>query len=72
MDAIELIFPKNTLAQKPSNRYKDLAKVEMPSYFQNGIRGSIRPIFVRKGSRTRGHVFVCMLAYKLIQNYAVH
>ena len=27
----------------------------------------MRPIFVRKASRTRGHVFVCMLAYKIVK-----
>ncbi|WP_375333306.1 hypothetical protein [Candidatus Tisiphia endosymbiont of Xenochironomus xenolabis] len=25
----------------------------------------VRPIFLRKGSRTKGHVFVCMLALKI-------
>jgi transposase len=26
----------------------------------------IKPIYVRKERRTRGHVFVCMLAYKIM------
>jgi len=30
----------------------------------------IRPIYVRKETRTRGHVFVCMLAYILVKQMA--
>lgn len=48
------------------DRYKDLAKVEDAfRTIKTGLE-ELRPIFVRKESRTRGHVFVCMLAYKLI------
>lgn len=48
-------------------RYKDLAMVE------NGFRTmktgllETRPIFVQKEKRTRGHVFVVMLAYCIIR-----
>lgn len=46
-------------------RYKDLAKVE--SAFRTMKTGHLemRPIYVRKESRTRGHAFVVMLAYRL-------
>ncbi|MCP4367132.1 MAG: IS1634 family transposase [Deltaproteobacteria bacterium] len=46
-------------------RYKDLSKVEYAfRTFKNGHL-EVRPIFVRKDHRTRGHVFVVMLAYLL-------
>jgi transposase len=49
------------------DRYKDLSKVE--SAFRTMKTGylEVRPIFVRKDPRTRGHVFVVMLAYLLVQ-----
>ena len=46
-------------------RYKDLAHVEHDfRTLKTGLL-EVRPIFVRKESRTRGHVFVCLLALKL-------
>jgi transposase len=52
------------------NRYKDLALVE--SAFRTMKTGhlEVRPIYVRKESRTRGHVFVVMLAYILRRRLA--
>lgn len=48
------------------DRYKDLSEVEHAfRTLKTGLE-EIRPIYVRKEKRTRGHVFVCMLAYKLI------
>jgi transposase len=48
------------------DRYKDLCEVEHAfRTLKTGLE-EIRPIYVRKEKRTRGHVFVCMLAYKLI------
>jgi transposase len=48
------------------NRYKDLAKVEYAfRTLKTGLE-QVRPIFLRKEKRTRAHVFICMLAYKLI------
>jgi transposase len=47
-------------------RYKDLSLVESAfCTFKTGLE-EIRPIHVRKEKRTRGHVFVCMLAYKIL------
>jgi transposase len=47
-------------------RYKDLSLVESAfRTFKTGLE-EIRPIHVRKEKRTRGHVFVCMLAYKIL------
>jgi transposase len=46
-------------------RYKDLAHVEHDFRTMKTGLLEVRPIFVRKESRTRGHVFVCLLALKL-------
>lgn len=48
-------------------RYKDLSQVEWA--FRTTKTGHLenRPIHVRLASRTRGHVFVVMLAYRLVQ-----
>jgi transposase len=51
--------------QTAHDRYKDLAYVERDlCTLKTGLL-EVRPIFVRKDTRTRGHVFVCMLALKL-------
>jgi hypothetical protein len=47
------------------DRYKDLAHVEHDFRTMKTGLLEVRPIFVRKESRTRGHVFVCLLALKL-------
>jgi len=48
-------------------RYHDLSKVE--SDFKTLKTGflEVRPIFVRKADRTRGHVFASMLALKIVR-----
>jgi transposase len=53
-------------------RYKDLARVERA--FRTIKTGylEVRPIFVRKDDRTRGHVFVVMLAYLLEKEIDSH
>ena len=52
-------------AQTVHDRYKDLAHLEQDwRILKTGLL-EIRPVFVRKESRTRGHVFVCMLALKI-------
>ena len=45
-------------------RYKDLAHVEHDCRTMKTGLLDVRPIFVRKERRTRGHVFVCLLALK--------
>lgn len=64
---------KSNMTQNMANKeiihekYKDLAKVEHAfRTFKTGLE-ELRPIYVVKESRTRGHVFVCMLAYILIK-----
>lgn len=63
---IETDVPKQLMdAQTAHDRYKDLAQVERDiRTLKTGLL-EVRPIFVRKESRTRGHVLVCMLALKL-------
>lgn len=59
----------NEIAEKEliHERYKDLEKVEKAfRTIKTGLE-EIRPIYVRKESRTRGHVFVCMLAYMVVK-----
>jgi transposase len=48
-------------------RYKDLSNVEWAFRTMKTTQLEIRPHYVRKCSRTNGHVFIVMLAYKLIQ-----
>jgi hypothetical protein len=45
--------------------YKDLAHVEQDIRMLKTGLLEVRPVFVRKDMRTRGHVFVCLLALKL-------
>ncbi len=49
------------------DRYKDLKYVELAFRTCKTTHLELRPIYVRKESRTDGHVFVVMLAYKLIR-----
>ena len=50
-------------AQTVHDRYKDLAQVEQAFRTCKTGHLEVRPIYVRKESRTRGHVFIVMLAY---------
>lgn len=49
------------------SRYKDLTQVERAFRTMKTALEEIRPIYVRKEKRTRGHVFICMLAYMVIK-----
>jgi transposase len=51
-------------------RYKDLALVEWAFRESKTVHLEMRPIYVRRESRTRGHAFVVMLAYALIKELA--
>lgn len=52
------------------SRYKDLALVESAFRDCKTVHLEARPIYVRLASRTRGHIFVVMLAYKIIRHLA--
>lgn len=51
-------------------RYKDLASVEWAFRTSKTTELELRPIHVRLATRTRGHVFVVMLAYRIVQELA--
>jgi transposase len=48
-------------------RYKDLQKVEQDFRRLKTTFLEVRPIFVRKAPRTRGHVFIAMLSLKVLR-----
>ena len=48
-------------------RYKDLAKLESTFRTIKTEHLEVRPLFLRKANRTKGHVLICMLAYKIIR-----
>jgi len=52
------------------SRYKDLAQVEWAFRTSKTAQLEMRPVNVRLASRTRGHVFVVMLAYRIVQELA--
>ena len=49
------------------SRYKDLALVETAFRTMKQSFEELRPIYVRKELRTKGHVFVCMLSYIIVK-----
>ena len=63
---IETDVPASWLeAQAVHDGYRNLAQVEQDFRTLKSGLLELRPIFVRKESRTRGHVFSCMLALKI-------
>lgn len=50
------------------SRYKDLAFVETAFRTMKTAHLEVRPHYVRKSTSTEGHVFVVMLAYKIIRH----
>jgi len=54
-------------AKTVHDRYKDLANIEQGFRTMKTGLLETRPVYVRKEKRTRGHVFVVMLAYIIIQ-----
>jgi transposase len=53
--------------QDVHDRYKDLQEVERNFRRLKTTLLEVRPIFVRKEQRTRGHVFIAMLALKVLR-----
>ena len=65
---IETDVPAAQLSgQEVHDRYKDLQDVERNFRRLKTAFLELRPIFVRKESRTRGHVFIAMLALKVLR-----
>jgi len=54
-------------SQDVHDRYKDLQAVERDFRRLKTTFLEVRPIFVRKEPRTRGHVFIAMLALKVLR-----
>jgi transposase len=52
------------------DRYKDLALVEQAFRISKTVELELRPINVRLATRTRGHAFVVMLAYRIVRKLA--
>lgn len=52
-------------AEAVHDAYRDLARIEQDFRILKTGLLEIRPVFVRKETRTRGHVFACMLALKI-------
>ena len=52
-------------AKEIHDRYKDLALVEQAFRRMKTVHLEQRPVFVRKASRTRGHMVVVMLSYMI-------
>jgi transposase len=59
------VLPASMSAQEVHDSYVSLQKVERDFRAMKTGLLEVRPVFVRKESRTRGHVFCCMLALKL-------
>jgi transposase len=59
------VLPVSMSAQEVHDSYVSLQKVERDFRAMKTGLLEVRPLFVRKESRTRGHVFCCMLALKL-------
>lgn len=60
--------PKEVLeAEAVHARYKDLGKVERDFRSLKTAFLEVRPVFVRKEERTRGHLVSCMLALKVLR-----
>jgi len=63
---IETDVPASWLeARAVHDSYRKLAQVEQDFRTLKSGLLELRPVFVRKESRTRGHVFSCMLALKI-------
>jgi hypothetical protein len=56
--------------ERVHERYKSLSEVEWAFRTCKTAHLEARPIYVRKESRTRGHVFVVMLAYMIVAELA--
>lgn len=63
---VKTSVPQEELStQTAHDRYKDLGLVEYAFRTMKTTIEELRPIYVRKEDRTRGHVFVVMLAYMI-------
>ena len=66
-DLSETVATKETI----HNRYKDLALVESAFRTSKTVELELRPIHVRLATRTRGHAFVVMVAYRIVKELSL-
>jgi transposase len=59
------VAAEHMAAKDVHDRYKDLQKVEQNFRPMKTALLEVRPVYVRKAARTRGHVFIAMLALKI-------
>ena len=64
------LTPEQASKETIHARYKDLAMVEHAFRTSKTAHLEMRPIFLRKESRTRGYALVVMLAYRIVQELA--
>ena len=64
------LAPATASKELVHDRYQDLALVEWAFRTSKTVHLEMRPIYVRRASRTRGHALVVMLAYRIIQQLA--
>ena len=64
------LTPRQAPKKTVHDRYKDLALVEWAFRTSKTVQLEVRPIHVRLESRTRGHVLVVMLAYRIVAELA--
>ena len=65
------LIPPQLNAQDVHARYKDLALVEWAFRTSKTMELEMRPVHVRRASRTRGHALVIMLSYKIVKELAL-
>lgn len=64
------LLPQSASKERVHDRYKSLADVEWAFRSMKTAHLEVRPVYVRKESRTRGHVLVVMLAYHILRELA--
>lgn len=64
------LSPERISKEVVHERYKDLALVEQGFRTSKTTHLEMRPVHVRLSSRTRGHLFVVMLAYRIAKELA--
>ncbi len=64
------VAPAKAFKETIHDRYKDLAQVEWAFRTSKTIHLEARPMYVRLAPRTRGHLFIVMLAYLIVQELA--
>ena len=70
IDAVDGTVAIELRKETVHDRYKDSSQVERAFRTCKTVELEMRPIHVRLGNRTRGHAFVVMRAYRIVQELA--